>query len=177
AEPAAAVGGLGCRDQVEESLAAGRVPPLATALVPAGLAAPRPRAPHLPAPSGFSWKIATVFGRSPAGMSASRPWVCLPMSGDFQNGENRYLKPCWWIRWSANAMPRYGVLFFSATDAAAAWRSEPKPPRYATTPCEASVSSRATVLVASDSSSRTTSSSGCFLPPTVTPPAALTCSA
>ena len=32
------------------------------------------------------------------------------MSGDFQNGENRYLKPCWWILWSAKATPRYGDL-------------------------------------------------------------------
>jgi hypothetical protein len=68
--------------------------------------------------SVFSWKIATVFGRSAAGISARSPFVCLPTSGDFQNGEKRYLKPCWWTLLSANAIPRYGVLFFSATEAA-----------------------------------------------------------
>src|SRR5439155_2162222 len=113
-----------------------------------------------------SWKIAAVRGRSPAGIERSRSIVTGLTSGDFQYGENRYRRPCWWIRCSANATPRYGILFFSATDAAAAWRSEPKPPRWATTFSEASVSSRDTVLVASDSSSRIRSSSGSFLPAT-----------
>src|SRR4030095_6388664 len=111
-------------------------------------------------------------GRSfPSDMKRSR--VMAATSGDFQNGEKRYLKTCSWTFLSAKATPRYGVLFFSATDAAAACRSEPKPPRYATTPWLARVSRRATVLGASDSSSRMASSMGLFVPPTAAHPCAL----
>src|SRR5215470_6459720 len=89
ANTASAWADFALRIKSAKSLAPGAYSALTTTRYPAALPASVHAAAISRPQSVFSWKIATVFGRSAGGRALSMGGSASLMSGDFQNGENR----------------------------------------------------------------------------------------